>query len=478
MKQMLLVLSLVIGLSAIAQNKKAYQNSFDSVDLFLKVNYAGYEEKVNSKTSTEYRQQLKKCKSDLLLAANDGQAQQVLKNSLLFFKDRHLTIQFPSDTANGKLAAAIKSTETVSVSGNTISGLRKAAASSIEGIYTTADSTYEVALVKNKKGLREYAGVIVSSKAKEWTPGQLKFELLPVGNGAYDIIFYNRYHFPVFARVTMQPENNLATQGWFKITTDARPVQNIPKYIPPFEEENTFVSFFKKVDEQTAYIRISSFDADYIKLIDSVVTTNLSTIESIPYLIIDIRGNGGGADIAYRPLKKLMYTDPVKSIGVDFLATPYNIQATRSLINSIAGFPAEDKKEYFDLLDKAAAGNSKWFDIYPDRTDTMQGVATPKKIAVIMNKRCASTAEQFLLEARQSKKVKLYGTYSSGVLDYANVRDKDFAAGFSVHYPSTRSRRVNIGQGIDNEGIKPDVVLNFDEQNWLQKVVAALKTSD
>jgi len=43
-----------------------------------------------------------------------------------------------------------------------------------------------------------------------------------------------------------------------------------------------------------------------------------------------------------------------------------------------------------------------------------------------MNGRCGSTAEQFLLEPRQSRRVTLLGTHSLGVLDYANVRDKSF----------------------------------------------------
>lgn len=59
------------------------------------------------------------------------------------------------------------------------------------------------------------------------------------------------------------------------------------------------------------------------------------------------------------------------------------------------------------------------------------------------------------------------GENSAGVLDYANVRDISFSCmPYALHYATSRSRRVDMGMGIDNVGIKPDYILT-PAQNWV-----------
>lgn len=485
MKKILAAFLLFIALNVFSQDadpgssdhwKKWYRLTiFDSIHNFLRENYAGYADKVNAKNQKEFDQHTKRHMAMFRENTNNEEQLLIEKSWMRFFQDEHLGISLPYDTSGGKLSREMLAHKGNPLTDEVLADLEKKDASAIEGIYYTVDSSYKVAVIKRKKRFAAYEGVIVSTKNKEWMPGSLKFKLVSAGKGLYDVIWFGRYYQPSISQLDFSKGNVFHKEGWYK--SGWRKEKDVPRnaYKPPFEEENKFNCFFKQIDEETGYLRIGSFDTDFIGQIDSVVKVNKAKLESLPYLVIDIRGNGGGADIAYRPLKRLLYTDPVKSIGVDLLATTYNIDITIQLINSIAGIPEAEKKEYNEILERARTSGQRMFDFAHDTTEIAEAIPFPKKIAVVMNGRVASTAEQFLLEAKQSKKVTLFGTHSLGVLDYANVREKNFPIGFEVYYPTTRSRRINIGEGIDNVGIMPDIPVVFAEEGWLQKIVQEIK---
>jgi hypothetical protein len=61
-----------------------------------------------------------------------------------------------------------------------------------------------------------------------------------------------------------------------------------------------------------------------------------------------------------------------------------------------------------------------------------------------------------LLATKQSSKVVLAGENTIGNLDYSNVIAVPFSCyPYALLYATTRSRRLNIHQGIDNVGIAP-----------------------
>ncbi|MET0464618.1 MAG: S41 family peptidase [Chitinophagaceae bacterium] len=475
MKYLTLIFFSLLFFSAQSQTTCPSETSFDSLHLFLKGNYAGYADKVNASNLKEFERFTREHIQAIKKTKKRAHSYQLINDWLKFFKDEHLSMSVPFDTANGKLAKDIAAVEKFSLTKISMSQLEKTPPSSIEGIYYTSDSSYKVAVVKSDDGFRKYAGIILSAKAPEWKPGNVKFELIQRDQtNRFDVIWYNRYHYPIFGQLDFSTANSFHTQGWYK-SNYKKETTVANSYNPLFEEEKTRNVFFKQLDDQTSYIRISSFDASFIEEIDSVVKENTALLEKLPYMIIDVRGNGGGADISYRPLKRFMYTDPVKSVGVDLLATTYNIDVTLKLINSIAGMPDSEKKEYQDLMDKARKSNQRMFNFFPDTTETSSAIPFPEKVAIVINGRCGSTTEQFLLEAKQSKKVRLFGTHTLGVLDYSNVREKQICGDFTVHYPTTRSRRLDIGQGIDNIGIIPDVMLDFNKTDWLKEVQKEIK---
>jgi C-terminal processing protease CtpA/Prc len=96
----------------------------------------------------------------------------------------------------------------------------------------------------------------------------------------------------------------------------------------------------------------------------------------------------------------------------------------------------------------------------------------PENVAILVNKSCASSTEQFLLAAKQSSKVKIFGTLTSGFLDFSNLNMVDSPCGnFKLYY--AMSKGVDLEDyPIDNTGIQPDYYLDDEipEYQWMDYV--------
>ena len=93
----------------------------------------------------------------------------------------------------------------------------------------------------------------------------------------------------------------------------------------------------------------------------------------------------------------------------------------------------------------------------------------PKNVAILINENNGSTAEEFLLLAKQSKKVKLFGTTTAGVLDISNMNFVDSPCKtLQLGYGLSRSRRIP-DMAIDAKGIQPDYYIDktIPSENWI-----------
>jgi C-terminal processing protease CtpA/Prc len=95
----------------------------------------------------------------------------------------------------------------------------------------------------------------------------------------------------------------------------------------------------------------------------------------------------------------------------------------------------------------------------------------PQKVSLIINKNVGSSTEMFVLKARQSKKVKLFGTHTAGVVDYSDVVPYMMPCTlFAFGVPSSRTLRMPA-EVIDNIGIAPNVEILESETDWVKYVV-------
>lgn len=222
----------------------------------------------------------------------------------------------------------------------------------------------------------------------------------------------------------------------------------------------------RTLSDDTFLLVFPSFDIKYKVKIDELLTRSHAEIARRENLIIDLRGNSGGSDDSYGALSHYLYTQPVVAVGVDALATKENADAWQALLSEIPEMQDRTRKQVIrvaELLRSAPEGT--FVSLGKDSTMSLTEVLPrPSHIAILIDRNCGSTTEQFLLEARQSKKVTMFGERTAGVLDYANVRFFRLPSGKrALQIPTTRSRRLP-GNPVDDVGIRPDVLIeNLDK---------------
>jgi hypothetical protein len=439
------------------------RKKFDSAQIYLKKNYVGFIDKVTPVTQQAYTAMLTKLRLQAATIKGATHCLLLVNRYLRFFKDQHLALHIGYTPLKEKIALTPQQLDL----------LQKQPVSGVAGIYQ-ADSLYKVALVKNLRGLRTYAAVIMESASPDWKPGDVLFELAATGPDKFDMISYVAQAVSFDTLTIGKQRDGLSALGWQKPAAAFPQQVTGLREIPAFTDMAAAPFFFRQVNDSTGYLRIGSFDAAFYQMADSVLNANDEYLRRNPNLVIDIRNNGVGADKLIERLRPLLYTQPVRITGADFYATPDNIAAWGHILDEQTGkLPDEYVEQIQATIQQGNGLQGRLVSMGPDENMILPApLPAPAKVAVLINGQCSNTAEQFLLEAAQSQKVKLMGASTAGALDYSNVARVRFTApDFSIDYPVTRSRRVAAGQGIDNKGIQPVVKVNFHSAGWLEEVM-------
>jgi hypothetical protein len=450
-----LSLFFVCSSSAFGQNCNC-QTELAYVKSKIEKNYAGFSDKVNIKTKASYDYQTALVMEQSKTITKPAYCVALMNEWLKFFKDGHIQIgrdRISADVEKNYLGQRQSNLERLIISPVTLKALMKS--KGVTGIYENEDTSVSIAVIENKNSYRDYAGVVVMSRSNNWVAGQIVLELkYNTRNHAFEGIWFDKYAIPNSVSFK-QAKNSLG--GWQRAGTTR-----------PTAEVLTAVNVSSKIlSSSTLYLKVGTFNQANAKNIDSLFRINKAYLEKMPNLILDLRNNGGGADFAYSAISPYLYTDTIHMIGADVLATDDNISGWRTVATT-AGIPPDQRTFIQELILKMNNDKGKFISLVEDQKISIDSVRHyPQNIAILINEGCGSTTEEFLLQARQSRKVVLMGEHTAGVLDYANVRGADFSCmPYMLYWATSKSRRISQGLGIDNVGIQPDVLLK-PEINWI-----------
>lgn len=217
----------------------------------------------------------------------------------------------------------------------------------------------------------------------------------------------------------------------------------------------------QQLDDQTFLLRFPTCMGD-----DAYVKWSYDAVEQYrksgcTNLIVDIRGNGGGADWQYQPILQILYKEPGKTHGVMLRNTADNRERCKPWTNGDDRLSA--------MLDSATAhASDPWFaftDEWEEHVMEKVDARRPAKAAIIIDRGVGSSGEQLLLDVRAvAPDVKFYGRDNTlGCIDISNcVVVKLPHVPNSMQIPITVSIRVLKGeQLIDGKGIAPDIRMDL-----------------
>jgi len=445
----------------------------------IEKNYPGLKDKITQSNKTYYRIYTDSIRSLAATPENQQQAAcvKVIDTWLKFFNDRHLGVYIPNNNA-GSIVTLNKDS------------IRAKFANSPQAVFTPV--SFSEYLLRNKKKLKplegswryelgaytigiyydkgKYTGFILKADSIYWMPGQIKMEIIP-SRDSTQLRLFLRDHSLRLGKINLIGINN----GYFEDQQQAKWLKLDDQGNLIFKGYYPYSAYvnFKKLDSQTNLLTIKSFSDFFRKLIDSVVNANDNVIKSTDNLIIDIRGNGGGSDVSYSPLEKYFFTNPYTSITAEIYCTNDNIQKFRELATN-PNYATQEQEKFRERVNGMEQHLNQYWSSSPvyDNSDTLPVLSKPKKIAVIIDSLCGSTTEQFLLDiVLNSKKATIYGVHSAGVLDYSNNYSFTIPnTNILVQYPTSRSRRIDLGKGIDNKGIQPQVEIDRNVTDWIKYV--------
>jgi len=205
--------------------------------------------------------------------------------------------------------------------------------------------------------------------------------------------------------------------------------------------------------------------------LEGLLDRHEATIRAHRCLIIDLRGNTGGSDATYIHLLPYLYTGPIEVIGVDIFATAANTKRWEAMASMVPDSEPELAQQVAAIVSQMKARPAQFVHLPDERIELPLVMPAPARVGIVVDRQCASAVEQFLLAARQSGKVRLFGQPTRGVLDYSNPVEFCLPSGTrALGIPTSRSRRLP-DRPVDGTGILPDVVLDPDDvRGWIATV--------
>jgi hypothetical protein len=485
-----------------SQNKDTICNCkvmFEYVKEKIKINYMDYSFKIKGKKkefdelTAEIDRNLTSIDNLVDTPSSSGRCFQYLSQWVSFFNDLHLFI-VPNYTLLEKLGKNNENVresffayhEKVKIPPSDFYSILKNSKDPLEGFWILKDHYYGDQIYGIIKDSMKYIGFQLKQSAT-WKPGMARFI------------------------IDHKPKKNKETKTWFlknnhlsmitqhhQINDTLFSIDRVGYFIrKKIENENEYKSIINKKAEISPYtyqaIDSSSEKIEHLilkfpsfsnrKIADSLITLWTPMINKANHLIIDIRGNMGGGIDSFEKLMPFIYTQPIKLDDGYIFSSPGLLKAYKLEIEemlksnpNIANSKSSIRFNYIwgvEAVKQMEKYPNKWITYSKDSLIVLNNVEPlPKKVSVICDETSASAAELFLLRAKQSSKVKIFGQPSHGgikLIALTLLPDSPCSL-FRLYVPGAK-----VGRWVSNpktpERLQPDVVIPYQESDWIKYVI-------
>ncbi len=454
---------LVFGSSYFFAQSCKCVDEFDYVVNYYEQNLPGFNDNVSVENQSEYDLFKKGLREKALgFCENKVECFRYLLKYVEFFKDNHSSIYF-NDSVPESYLDTITPVEILNFYKD-----KKYPISEIQNCFQSQDLVYTVFILENKTEHYDYLGIILDSKIPNWRYGNVKFELKKKANGKYDLLQYMRNR-SMHLYQDVEFKDGVLANNWFNIQLKSK-----KSYATDAPNELVF----KSLDKETNYISIPTFSGNWTAKLDSFYKKHDAAIRSKSKLIIDVRNNGGGSDDNANPLLKYIYTKPFYTDKVELFVTEENIRKSvewyeNNKLDTI-NFDNVFMQEILDEIDtmKKTPLNTFITRVDKQKIELDSVLTKPSKVAILMNRNCASSCEALLFWAKESDKTILLGENSGGYVGYGEI-ETSTTPNFNYLLGCTMTRYEKQRQ-FEAEGIPPTHYL-LNDKDWIKQAVKWLK---
>ncbi|MFY2153924.1 S41 family peptidase [Mammaliicoccus sciuri] len=242
------------------------------------------------------------------------------------------------------------------------------------------------------------------------------------------------------------------------IVSDSKEISILQKDKPDFFEQ----SYIIENKHTYIYIKFTDF-IDHLK-ISNLIDKHKNLLLNAKQIIIDVRGNRGGSDLAY--LKLLPY---LTSESITFTDnTPYyhrftkaycdeRIHAISELIKQMPD--SDDLDEYKSILNLYKDNYDKGLVNINNNPepDTIKGIQEKcPDVKVLSDFECGSSGDNFVKFAHEFKNIEIIGRPTKGMNDYSNVMFVDINGKYKLSVPHSKDGNVDLGKSMGKTGIPVD----------------------
>lgn len=456
MQKSIQIIFFLLGVSILtfAQEKNDCGCSLNLKEIITDIehNYPGYKDKTKNENLRAYQAIKEKALRDAAKVLERENCFYVITTYLDFFKDNHIIF---TDRKLSPKQVLLKDTgiKTNKKLVNQLTGTWRRRSDSL---------TIEIINESTSRNTLLYRAYILKSKDTAKI-GYVHFDL--IGNeNEFRIRNYSGWLTNDLLRGRRLDQLLIEPNGiWEKIIPQA----NHHRKTTPLANNNKFNYQFLK--NNTYYLGIPAFSTNEKKFDSLVVNEMIPAIvaKQAEHLIIDLRNNVGG-NSSFFSLIRLIYEKPFTLPGDFVLSTPTMISKYQK--------SAEAGSSYYQkMLSKLTANVGGLVQRDSLSIAFKEVYQYPKTVSIIVNENCASSTEYFLILAKYSSKVKIYGRHTAGTLDYSELLqpEKLSCPGYTYMRPTTKSFWTAT-KPIDNKGIIPDVDLSkYPDDEWLDIVIKA-----
>lgn len=445
----LLALVLAAGASADPRRNLA---DFDFVTAKVEANYSGWPGKTAGGRGAELEALTARLR--VQAAGDDERFRAAVDDWLAWFDDGHLRARWALPTQDIPWREAPRPMDEADARRRlqALGGARVP----VEGLWTI-DDRYRLAVLRRDTTAAAFDAVVLSTTAERWAPGDVKAVLVARPDGRLDVRYGagDRTEVPARAEVLAGGEVlDLGDLGlWRRLPDDPAAAALGLRRWPTEEFE------IRRLGARTLYLRLPSFNDRHADTVRSLIAAHADELARTPRLVVDVRGNGGGSDFVYDPVLPFIASGPIRRVGVEIRVSADNARLRRAVGERLAAVSPEAAAVLRSESDRMATARTAFIRREPaERWVTFdRPTPMPRRVVVLVD-RAASSAESFLLDARQSSKVVLMGQENSaGVLDFGEMMEMPAPSGrFDLLWATTRSLRLPA-EPVDPQGIAPTV---------------------